>query len=326
MGQLDELAAGRWHFVAGLFYAQFRFLDAFSSPEEVLSMLEYFLTTSMSLLPFLILLGVVASAGQTSQTLRKPITWIKPEKQIRTDYGTDAEQRLFGESVKTCQLQALVCLNDGTLVCGYRRFHCGVLVGMTEFDVTILPDQLSSSQIKCYRLTENIQRKDLNAWEMWQSCAELLTMNSTWQMRDLAAHLHFDPSSITRYLSPSKCIEAAQNALREGRIGISDCYEFSQETPEVQTKLLDLKLTGASRSVIRATRKSKSEEAESIRMSRVKIAMPHGATMVINGIDLSMSDVVELLTETLKEARKAAEQYDVKTFQSMMKDKSKVKG
>jgi hypothetical protein len=33
--------------------------------------------------------------------------------------------------------------------------------------------------------------------------------------------------------------------------------------------------------------------------------------------------VVELLTETLKEARKAAEQYDVKTFQSMMRDKAK---
>jgi hypothetical protein len=55
----------------------------------------------------------------------------------------------------------------------------------------------------------------------------------------------------------------------------------------------------------------------------VKIAMPQGASVVISGNDLSMSDVVELLAETLKEARKAAEQYDVKTFQSMMRDKSK---
>jgi ParB family transcriptional regulator, chromosome partitioning protein len=294
--------------------------------EEVPSMLEYLFTACMSFLPFLVLLGVVASAGQTSQTLRKPATWIKPEKQIRNDYGTEAEQRLFGESVKVCQLQALVCLSDGTLVCGFRRYHCGMLVGMTEFDVTILPDQLSSSQIKSYRLTENIQRKDLTAWEMWQSCAELMSMHATWQMRDLATHLHFDPSSITRYLSPSKCIEAAQNALREGRIGISDCYEFSQESPEVQTKLLHLKLTGASRSDIKAARKSQGGEADSIKMARVKIAMPHGATVIINGTDLSMSGVVELLTETLKEARKAAEQYDVKTFQSMMKDKSKMKG
>jgi hypothetical protein len=53
--------------------------------------------------------------------------------------------------------------------------------------------------------------------------------------------------------------------------------------------------------------------------------MPQGATVVISGNDLSMSGVVNLLVETLKEARKAAEQYDVKTFQSMMKDKAKVK-
>jgi hypothetical protein len=55
----------------------------------------------------------------------------------------------------------------------------------------------------------------------------------------------------------------------------------------------------------------------------VKIAMPQGASVVISGNELSMTDVVELLVETLKEARKAAEQYDVKTFQSMMRDKAK---
>jgi hypothetical protein len=51
--------------------------------------------------------------------------------------------------------------------------------------------------------------------------------------------------------------------------------------------------------------------------------MPQGAMVVITGTDLGMSEVVELLTETLKEARKAAEQYDVKTFQSMMRDKAR---
>ncbi len=51
--------------------------------------------------------------------------------------------------------------------------------------------------------------------------------------------------------------------------------------------------------------------------------MPQGASVVISGNDLSMSDVVELLAETLKEARKAAEQYDVKTWQAMMRDKAR---
>jgi hypothetical protein len=36
-----------------------------------------------------------------------------------------------------------------------------------------------------------------------------------------------------------------------------------------------------------------------------------------------MSELVELLSDTLKEARKAADQFDLRTFQSMMRDKAK---
>ena len=52
------------------------------------------------------------------------------------------------------------------------------------------------------------------------------------------------------------------------------------------------------------------------------IALPK-AMVIVSGQDLGMDEVVESLSEALKEARKAAEQYDVKTFQSMMKDKAK---
>src|SRR5258708_6369273 len=112
-------------------------------------MTEILLVASLGMLPLLYMFAVIANGtAPPSQNTRKPASWIKPQKQIRTDYGTEAEQRLFGESVKECQLQPLVCLPDGTLVCGYRRLVCGMLVGMTEFDVTILMEQLSESQIK----------------------------------------------------------------------------------------------------------------------------------------------------------------------------------
>ncbi len=51
--------------------------------------------------------------------------------------------------------------------------------------------------------------------------------------------------------------------------------------------------------------------------------MPQGASVVVSGPELSMSDLVELLSETLKEARKAAEQFDVKTWVRMMADKAR---
>ena len=51
--------------------------------------------------------------------------------------------------------------------------------------------------------------------------------------------------------------------------------------------------------------------------------MPDGATVVLSGPGLGIAGVVDLLAKALKEARKAAERYDVKTFQSMMKDRAK---
>ena len=75
----------------------------------------------------------------------------------------------------------------------------------------------------------------------------------------------------------------------------------------------------------RAARKSRTgSEPAAKQTSRVKIAMPEAA-VVISGKELSMSRVVDLLTETLKEARKAADTFDVRTWQKMMKDKSKAK-
>lgn len=66
------------------------------------------------------------------------------------------------------------------------------------------------------------------------------------------------------------------------------------------------------------------KQATAVKVARVKVAMP-GANLVITGAELSMAGVVELLGETLKEARKAAEQYDVKTWVRMMADKAKAR-
>jgi hypothetical protein len=62
-----------------------------------------------------------------------------------------------------------------------------------------------------------------------------------------------------------------------------------------------------------------------VKQSRVSIPMP-AAIVTISGKDIGMTEVVETLADALKEARRAAEQFDVKTFQSMMRDKAKKGG
>ncbi|HWT83455.1 MAG TPA: hypothetical protein VN648_32185, partial [Candidatus Methylomirabilis sp.] len=195
-----------------------------------------------------------------------------------------------------------------------------------ELSVIVTDKPLSDAEVRVIQLTENMHRADLSGNEKYLACAELMCMNPHWQLKDLAEALRLDPSMVTRLLSPSKCVEEVQDALRDGKIGIAVCYELSHLGPEEQKRLLALKLAGASRDeVARQGRKQRNGNTPAVRMSRVRIAMPE-ATVVITGCDLGMAEVVELLGETLKEARKAADQYDVKTFQSMMRDKAKAGG
>jgi ParB/RepB/Spo0J family partition protein len=254
----------------------------------------------------------------------RPLSWFKVNPQVRKSFNEDDLRRL-GESLRQKQLQPVLCQPDGTIIAGERRFRAARLVGLATLEVKIADEELSDNQIKLWQLTENMQREDLSSFEKWTGCYELMLINPSWAMKDLADALKLDPSSITRLLSPSKCTQAWQDALRDGKVGISDCYAASKLAEKEQAGLLVLKLAGASRDTIEQEgRKQRNGPTTSVRLSRVKIAMPQGATVVVSGKELSMSEVVELLAETLKEARKAAEQYDVKTFQSMMRDRSKV--
>jgi hypothetical protein len=113
-------------------------------------------------------------------------------------------------------------------------------------------------------------------------------------------------------------------AAEDGRIGVKAWYSISLLPQADQAGLLEMHLSGMpATQIAELSRKArKPSNGATAKLSRVKIAMPQGAAVVVSGSALSMPAVVELLAETLKEARKAAEQYDVKTFQSMMKDKA----
>jgi ParB/RepB/Spo0J family partition protein len=258
-----------------------------------------------------------------STTLKKPLSWFKDDPKQPRQQSDEAGLRPLGESLREKQLQPVLCQPDGTIIVGERRYQAARLVGLETLEVTIADEPLSDSQRRVWQITENVQRQDLSAYEKWRGCGELMCMNPDWEMKDLAKALKLDPSSVTRILSPSHCTATWQDALKHGKVGISDCYAASKLPHQEQDELLTLKLSGASRDAIeQAGRTRRAPKTPLVKLSRVRIALAR-ATVVISGDELSMTDVVTLLTETLKEARKAADQYDVKTWQSMMRDKTK---
>ena len=258
------------------------------------------------------------------EVTRKPLSWFKTNPQVRKTFNEEDLRRL-GESLRQKQLQPVLCQPDGTIIAGERRYRAAKLVGLESLEVKIADEHLSDSQIKLWQLTENMQREDLTGYEKWTGCADLMCCNPTWQMKDLAEALHLDPSMVTRLLSPSKCIVAAQKAFEEGKIGISDCYAISKLAEKEQAGLLALKLSGASRDAIeRAGRKSRNGTTTAVRVQKVKCVLPNGVNVVVSGEGVSLEESIEALGEAIKEMKRARELgYTAKTFAAAMKDKAK---
>jgi ParB family transcriptional regulator, chromosome partitioning protein len=261
-----------------------------------------------------------------SQTTTKPLSWFKAQKQVRSDFGSEAELRQLGESLEKRQLQSILAQPDGTIIAGERRFRAAQLVGLESLEVKIADRQLSDSEVKVWQLVENLARKDLSSFEKWVGCSDWLCANQGADLKDLAKALSLDASTVTRILSPSKCIAEVQNALKTGKIGISDCYAMSKLDAEGQRGLLALKLSGASRDTLEQVGRRHRNGRKPAKLSRVQLVVPSGVSIVVSGERLSLDTVFQSLADALKEVRTATQQqYDLKTLASVMKDKAKAK-
>ncbi len=265
--------------------------------------------------------------AETVQARHKIEMWhrdrIKVVGNVRKTFDEE-ELRRLGRSYKKRWIMPLLALPDGTLIDGERRFRGGCLEGMEQFPVQVVGGVLRDGEIAEMQLISAVHRADLSGWEKYQAVKEMMRLDTKLTNKDLAERLDLDPSYLTRLLSPDNCIPPVQEAFMQDAIGIKAVYELSKARPEEQAALLAIKLAGGNDAEIARGRKRRNGSTSAApRMPKVTVAMPGGARVVISGKDLGMDEVVELLSETLKEAKKAASMYDIKTFASMMKDRAK---
>lgn len=223
-------------------------------------------------------------------------------------------------------LVPLLAKPDGTIIDGWRRWLAAQRKGIKELPV-IITDK-PEAEIPGIRLATVFHKVDLAGAEKWSACSEILVTHPDWQMKDLAEFLHLDPSMLTRLLSPSRCIPPWQEALKEGKVGISDCYAASKLPESEQAGLLAMKLNGASRDQIeQAGRKSRNAKTATVKVSSIRCPLSSGIAVVVKGSALSLDDAIEALTELLKAMKKASEEgLDGKTFARVCADKAKVRG
>ncbi len=256
----------------------------------------------------------------------KPLAWFKPDPDQPRKHFDEAALRSLGESLKVRQNDPVQAKPDGTLIDGERHWRAAGLAGLEKLDVIITDAALSETEINIVRLTSFFHRQDLNAYEQWQACEQLLSLNSGWLAKDLAEHLHIDRSMVTRLLSPSKCILAWQEALKERKVGITDVYAASKRPESEQVDLLAMKLSGASRDAIEKVGRNKRTATPPVKANKLNCLLPSGMQVMISGKSVSLDEVIDALSEVLKSARKAREDgLTAKSWTAAMKDKARVK-
>jgi ParB-like chromosome segregation protein Spo0J len=257
---------------------------------------------------------------QSQRTVaRKPIGWLIPPDEECRDPATLPQ---LAESLTNLGfLYAIIATVAGVIIAGRRRYAAAVMAGLEFVDVIVVEEGISDSAAKIIELTENRHRSQLNGYQKWIGDAEWLCMNPGAELKDLAKAMSIDPSSVTRELSPSKCIVEAQDALKAGLIGLSDTYAISkQESPDAQRSMLALKLsTGAGRDTLeRIGRQRRKARKPSPRMNRVKIAVSGEIAIAVSGKGLSLELLVQALGEARESARKAiAQEWNLKEWQSI---------
>ena len=251
---------------------------------------------------------------------------MKPGPNVRKD-PHEPELRPLGESLLVRQYHPVILDLEFIIVDGWRRWLAAQLVGMKTLKAIITSQPVSPSQLRIAQLMMSTHRADLTGGELYTACYELLQLNPNWLAKDLGDQLKISPSMMTRVLSPGKCIEAVRKALMENRIGLSHCYEISKVPEGKQVELLELKLGGASREELGTHRrkgKGRRSGGGGINQKKAKCVLPGGSFVMVSAKALSMSAIVQALAAAHEAAKKGFEEgYDVKTWESMMRDRAR---
>ncbi len=250
---------------------------------------------------------------------------LRTRPQVRKTFPSEAELRSLARSVMKRQLHPFIIMADDTIIDGECRQR-GLMLENPEFevDVIVVDRELTPGEVCELQLISAMHSTSLSSFDQAVACKEWTDQNPGATAKELAEKIDRDASMLTRLNSLWKTIPAVVKAAEEGKIGPKAWYQISLLPKSDQAGMLEQHIAGSPASQISEfRRKKRTSGVPAVKLSRVKIAMPQGASVVLTGSALSMENVVDLLSQTLKSAKAAAEQYDVKTFQSMMRDRAK---
>jgi len=243
------------------------------------------------------------------------------------DYPPQAVQTLAESIRQNGLLLPLTITTKLELFDGWGRTLALKLLGWKTAPARVIKSEMSRTEWKVGQLTTSIHLQKLTDYELYENCAGLLKLRADWDQKALAKHLAEKEWNISRWLSPSGCNSEVRDALKTGKIGISDCVRLARVPEDEQAAILAERLNGTISNLgelERAVRTRKKQPASaasgrtSRRRAKATFVSTSGTTTAISGERLDMAEMIEVLSELLKLARKADQKgWDLATFEQV---------
>jgi ParB family transcriptional regulator, chromosome partitioning protein len=253
--------------------------------------------------------------------------------QAKRHEGTEAFLRLI-DSIRQHGILQSIGVKPGVnhrwrVVIGNGRGMAAKLLNLLAVPAMVL-NSATDEDDEILQLVENMLRDELSQYDQWQGVIAARRRNPQLLLKDIAAKLSLDASSMTRITSPDRCIHPVQDALREGKINLGHTYAIAkEENPVEQQRLLNLALAGSPRAILekevkKIKKQQVSSDKQAVKLSRVRHPLPNGVVITVSGAGMSLEQYIESLQSGLDLAKRSKkENLDISTAMRVWADRAK---
>jgi ParB-like chromosome segregation protein Spo0J len=245
---------------------------------------------------------------------------------IRSDLGSEEEQRQLGASLRLRQDEPLLILPDGTAVNGNRRLAAARLAGIKRLKCIVIDAGTSPAEYRQIQWRCAVHRKDISAYDKAVTIRDTKADFPALTNRQLADEvLNIDPALLTKNLTLFDCIAEVQEAAKAGLIGLTDWYAISK-APD-QGKALALALNGSTRDAIEQEsrrQRNGNGRAATVKASSIPLILESGIAVTFKGEGLTLAQAFDALTAIKQELKEAIDfDHDARTFAVLMKKRAR---
>lgn len=248
---------------------------------------------------------------------REVIQYVSPERiecapQMREQFS-EKELIALAVSIRESGLQHVPRVQrDGdhfVVVTGGRRVRAMKLLKLPEIPVIVEERSLSEAEVLQRQIVENVQRVDLLPTERAKGLKRIIELTG-WQVKEAGAKCGLSASTASKLLALLNLPVELQRRMDAGEVPWSSGYELARiDDAEKQSTLARQVAEGSlSRDALSETIRQEVNghaKCATTKSSRIALTTTNGHSVIVNGADLTVEQVIAAVEEFLAKARKA---------------------